>query len=64
MKNSRTDLAFYNAYSIMGFLCVKKAFKAMVCQMCGNYFKTKSETMKHYQKDHIFNRPGVAGAVL
>ena len=20
--------------------------------MCGNYFKTKSEIMKHYQKDH------------
>ena len=25
----------------------------MVCQMCGNYSKTKSEIMKHYQKDHI-----------
>ena len=22
--------------------------------MCGNYSKTKSETMKHCQKDHIF----------
>ena len=25
----------------------------MVCQMCGNSSKTKSEIMKHYQKDHI-----------
>ena len=25
----------------------------MVCQMCGNYSKTKSEIMKHYQKYHI-----------
>ena len=28
-------------------------FKAMVCHMYGNYFKTKSEIMTHYQKDHI-----------
>ena len=25
----------------------------MVCQMCGNYSKTKSEIMKHYQKDQV-----------
>ena len=25
----------------------------MVCQMCGNYSKTKSEIMKHYKKDHV-----------
>ena len=25
----------------------------MVCQICGNYSKTKSEIKKHYQKDHI-----------
>ena len=31
-------------------ICVcKKSFKAM----CGNYSKTKSEIMKHCQKDHI-----------
>ena len=33
--------------------CVKTTFKAMVCQMCSNYYKTKSEIMKHYQKDYI-----------
>ena len=27
---------------------------ALLCQMCGNHSKTKSEIMKHYQKDHIF----------
>ena len=27
-----------------------KTFRAMVCQMCGNYFKTKYEIMKHYKK--------------
>ena len=25
----------------------------MICQMCGNNSKTKSEIMKHYQKDDI-----------
>ena len=25
----------------------------MVCQMCGNYFETKYEIMKHYEKGHI-----------
>ena len=25
----------------------------MGCQKCGNYLKTKSEIMKHYQMDHI-----------
>ena len=24
----------------------------MVCQMCGYYSETKSEIVKHYQKDH------------
>ena len=33
--------------------CMKKTFKTMVCQMCGTYSKTKSEIIKHYQKDHI-----------
>ena len=52
MKNSVTEL--YNAYSIMHFcVCVKNTFKAMLCQMCGNYSKTKSEIMKYYQTDHI-----------
>ena len=37
----------------MHFLCVKKTFKAMVIQMCGAYSKTKSETLKHCQQDHI-----------
>ena len=32
---------------------MKKTFKAMLCQMCGNYSKTKSGIMKHYQKYHI-----------
>ena len=50
--NSITELALYNAYLIF-FVCVKKTFKAMVCQKCGNYSKTKSEISKHYQKDHI-----------
>ena len=26
---------------------------ALVCPMCGNYSKKKSEIMKHYQKEHI-----------
>ena len=34
-------------------LCVKKTFKAMVCQMYGTYSKTKCKIMKHHQKDHI-----------
>ena len=33
---------------------MKKTFKATVCQMCGNYLKTKCKIMKHYQKDNIF----------
>ena len=37
----------------MRFLCVKKTFKAIVCQIYGYYFKTKSEIMKQYKKDHI-----------
>ena len=32
----------------------KKTFKAIVCQMCGNYSKTQSEIIKHHQKGHIF----------
>ena len=35
------------------FFCVKKTFKAMVCQKCGNFSKTISEIMKHYQKAHM-----------
>ena len=30
---------------------MEKTFRALVCQMYGNYSKTKSEIMKHYQKD-------------
>ena len=37
----------------MGFLHVEKTFKALVCQMYGNYSKTKYEIKKHYQKVHI-----------
>ena len=32
---------------------MEKTFWALVCQMCGNYSKTKSEIRKHYQKVHI-----------
>ena len=32
---------------------MKKTLKAMVCQICGRYYKTKSEKIKHNQKDHI-----------
>ena len=53
MKNSITKVALNNAYSIMQLFCVKKTFKAMVFQLCGNYSKTKSEVIKHYQKYHI-----------
>ena len=52
-KNSRTDLALYNAYLIMQLFYVKKTLKAMVCQMGGNDSKTQYEIIKHYQKDHI-----------
>ena len=54
MVNSITELALKNSYVIMHFcVCVKNTFKGMVCQMCGNYSKTKSEIMKHYEKDHM-----------
>ena len=46
--------ALYNANSIIEFFHVDKTFSALVCPMCGNYSKTKSEIMKHYQKGHIF----------
>ena len=32
------------------FFHVKKTLRVLVCQMCGNYSKMKSEIMKHYQK--------------
>ena len=32
---------------------MKKTLRALVCQMCGNFSRTKSEIMKHYQKDHV-----------
>ena len=38
---------------LSSFSMWKKTFRALVCQMCGNYSKTESEIMKHYQKDHI-----------
>ena len=43
----------YNANSVIEFFNVEKTFRALACQMCGTYSKTKSEIMKHYQKDHI-----------
>ena len=32
---------------------MEKTFRALVCQMCGNYSKTKNEIVKYYQKGHI-----------
>ena len=47
-KNHNIELALNNANSVNELLQVEKAFRALVCQMCGNYFKTKSEIMKQY----------------
>ncbi len=53
-KNTIIEKALYNANSVIEFFHVEKTFRALVCQMCGNYSKTKSEIMKHYQKDFFF----------
>ena len=52
-KNCIIEKALYNAESVIEFFNIEKTFRAFVCQMCGNYDKTKSEIMKHYQKGHI-----------
>ena len=36
------------------FFHVEKKFRALACQMCGNYSKAKSEIMKHYQRIFFF----------
>ena len=38
---------------LSGFFHVEKTFRAFVCQMCGNYSKTKSKIMKHYLNIYI-----------
>ena len=35
-------------------LYVEGTFKAYVCQMCGEYAKTKSEIIKHNKKTYIY----------
>ena len=53
-KNCIIEKPLYNSNSIIEFFHVVKTFRALVCQMCGNYTKTKSQIIKHYQKDHNF----------
>ena len=51
-KNCIIEKALYNANSVIEFFHVEKTFRALVCQMCGSYSKTKSLILKLYQKDH------------
>ena len=39
---------------LLSFFHVENTFRALVCQMCGKYSKTKSEITKHYQKNIYF----------
>ena len=39
---------------LLSFFHVEKTLRALVCQMCGNFLKTKSEIMTHHQKNYIF----------
>ena len=48
-KITLTELALRNAYWFVMMFYMEKAFMAYVCQMCGNYGKTKSKIMEHYQ---------------
>ena len=52
-KSCIIEKALYNANSVIEFFHVENTFRALVCQMCGDYSKKKSELMKHYQIEHI-----------
>ena len=44
---------FHDFTFCLGIVTAHLTCQCLKCQMCGYYSKTKSEIMKHDQKDHI-----------